>query len=206
MRAGRDPPRARRHRVSLAIVGLPLWWQFFGPQSYHGLGHGRADNDLIEFIQFPMNSIGYQLWPGEKLSVNATEHNAYFGWPLILLLAVAAFALWSRSVVRAAVVSILAMVVLSLGRELTVFGDSTGIWMPWSLFYKLPLLDSLMELRLAMACLPLMGLILALAVDAAIRNGDRRIMIAGVAAAILALIPITPLPIPVNEKPARRRS
>ncbi len=188
--------------VTLALVGFPLWWQFFGPQAYHGLGHGRADNDLFEFLQFPMNSIGYQLWPGEKLSVNATEHNAYFGWPLLVLIAVAAFALWSRKVVRAAVVAILAMVVLSLGRELTVGGDDTGIWMPWSLFYQLPLLDSLMELRLAMACLPFLGLLLAMAVDAAIKHGDRRVTIAGVAGAVLALLPITPLPLPTKEKPA----
>ena len=72
-------------------------------------------NDLKTFAQFPSESLGGVFAPGQNVAINPTEKNAYFGWPLLVLVAAAAFWLWRNRVVRAAAVTIAVLSVLSFG-------------------------------------------------------------------------------------------
>jgi hypothetical protein len=76
-----------------------------------------------------------------------SEAAAYIG-PL-LLLAVVAFAVtqWRRTAARVILAVIAVCYVLSLGTELHVAGDATGVWMPWSLLHPLPVFDHVISSR-----------------------------------------------------------
>ena len=62
----------------------------------------------------------------------------------------------------AAAATVAVMGVLSLGVELTVAHTDTGITLPWAWFAKLPLLESVLESRFAMGCIPAIAILLTL--------------------------------------------
>ncbi len=99
---GIAPPLALAAAIALMLTEIPLWWQFFGPQSYRSIDHGPMGNDLKAIVQFPSESLGGLFAPGQYVAINETEQNAYFGWPLLLVLAVTVALLWRERVVRAA--------------------------------------------------------------------------------------------------------
>jgi hypothetical protein len=155
--------------VSLAIVALPLAWQFFGPQSYHSLLHGDAGNPLAAFV-----STGH--------AMNPTEENALLGWPLIVVAVGAVILMWRRVLVRALALTAVAAAVLSLG--------APG---PWTLFARLPLYESVIESRMAMVCIPPIGILLSMLVA--------RLPVAGLVATAAAFVPIAPGPLAVADRP-----
>ena len=83
--------------VSLVIVAVPLWWQFFGPQSYSALEHGLRGNDAAAFTAFASDSLAGGEYSGAGLAMNRTEENAFFGWPLVLVVLGITVALWRVS-------------------------------------------------------------------------------------------------------------
>ncbi len=149
--------------VALLIAGFPLYWQFFGPQSFHSLLHGSAGNDTAAFTRFATQSIAGAPDAAADVSMNRTEENAFFGWPLIVLMVVLTVWLWRDVVSRALAITMYVMALLSLGVEITVAHDDTGVAGPWKWLGQLPLLDSLLESRLAMGCIPVVGALLAIA-------------------------------------------
>lgn len=185
--------------TTIAISGVPIWWQFFGTQSYHALDHTKTSNDLAEFVQWPDRSVGNLLWSSERLSLNPTELSAYYGLLLVLVVAIVV-AMWSRPLVRAAGVAIAVMCVLSLGSEVSIGGNETGIPLPWALLRELPPLGSAVELRFAGACLPLIAMIVAIAVDATLRNRNRDMRILGIGGLAVALVPLIPTPLEVMPR------
>ncbi|RVW00093.1 glycosyl transferase [Rhodococcus spongiicola] len=183
--------------VALAIVAVPLWWQFFGPQSYRVIEHGPVGNDALAFTRFPTQSLAGDPGSAAGLSMNATEENAFFGWPLLLLVSMTAVWLWRLPMARAAAATVAVMAVLSMGVELTVAHNDTGITLPWSWFAKLPLLESVLESRFAMGCIPAIAILLALGTDRAIaagRIGQRPTTLLWVGWLVVALLPLAPTP------------
>lgn len=166
--------------VAVMLVGLPLVWQFFGPQSYHSLLHGPVGNPLGAFTTFSTQSLAGG--DAAALSLNPTEENAFFGWPLIVVATVAAASLWQRPLVRALTVTGFGAAVLSLG--------APG---PWEWLARLPLYESVLESRMAMVCIPPIGILLALWVD--------RLPVVGLVATVAALLPIVPTPLEVADRP-----
>jgi hypothetical protein len=160
--------------VSLLLVGYPLWVQFTGPASYHGLVHGPAGNDLASFGELPRQSIGGQLLHSGQLVANPTEQNSFFGWALLLLVLLAMVWLWREVPARLASITLLVLAALSLGNPLYLDTRSTGVPGPWLALARLPLFDSLIEARLTLACLPAIGVLLALASDRALTRAPRR--------------------------------
>lgn len=186
--------------VTLAITGVPIWWQYFGPQSYGTLDHTGTSNDLLEFVQFPEHSVGNLLWTTERLSTNPTELSAYYG--LLLPVVVAAIVvMWGRPLVRAAALAIGVMVVLSLGPTLDIAGHHTGIPLPWAALREIPPLSTIVELRFAGACLPLIAMVIAMAIDRILRSKDRDVRILGLGALAVALVPLVPTPLDVVPRP-----
>jgi hypothetical protein len=188
--------------VSVALVGYPLWLQFTGPGSYRRLGHELAGNDLAAFPALPRQSMGGQLLHPGQLVDNPTEQNAFFGWPLLALLLVVAVWLWRELPVRLASITLAALFALSLGSPLFAGGISTGVPGPWVALARLPLFDSLIEARLTLAGLPLIGMLLAVATDRTLsahhpapRLGLRRLIarwlwFPALAAALVPLLPV----------------
>jgi hypothetical protein len=179
--------------VALPLVAYPLWMQFFGPQSYSRMGHGGAGNDLAAFVV------------PQQFAANATEENAFVGWPLVILVVVLGIWLWRVAAARALVLTAAVLAVLSLGWELVVDGVPTGIPMPWLVVSQLPLYDSLLGSRLAMACVPVAGILLAMGSERILtlaRNVTHvplRLLWSGMLVAVL--LPIAPMPLSVVERP-----
>ena len=187
--------------VACALLAYPLWWQFLGPQSYRSIDHGPAGNPLAAFGAHSSQSVGSLLFGGAPhLAMNGTEENAFFGWGLVVL--VTALAVWLRHDLCARLAATTAGVgaVLSLGAEITVDGRPTGWPGPWALLSELPLFESVLESRMALACVPAVGCLLALATQRVVdARPDRplgtvalRALWAGALAA--ALLPLVPLP------------
>ncbi|WP_245677628.1 glycosyl transferase [Nocardia acidivorans] len=192
--------------ITLALTEIPLWWQFFGPQSYRSIDHGPMQNDLKALFQFPSESLGGVLQHGQNVAINPTEENSYFGWPLLLLVLMTAVFMWRERVVRAAVTVIVAGSVLSLGSTLLIGKRDTGITMPWHWFEEVPLLNSVLESRFTMAAIPAIAIMLAMGTQRALEYWrvsatDWR-PLAWFAAMTLALLPLTPTVLPVVQRPA----
>ncbi|MBO0855632.1 MAG: glycosyl transferase, partial [Nocardia sp.] len=192
--------------ITLVVCAIPLWWQFFGPQSYQAIDHGPVGNDLDSLIQFPTESLGGKLAPGKPVAMNPTEENAYFGWPLLVLTTATTIWLWrarhrEHRVVRACATTALVCGVLSLGISLRIGRTDTGFILPWAALSHVPLLDTVLETRFILAAVPAIAAILALATERIIRYA--RISTTDIrpavwfAALALALIPLVPTALPV---------
>ena len=196
--------------VGLAIIGVlaayPLYVQFAGPQSYHGIPSGGVGlgNDLLSIVSYPRRSLGGDASVAERVGVNATEENAFFGWPLLVLAVCLAGWLWREATVRAAVITATVFGVLSLGPRIRWDGQPTnGVFGPWSLLDGLPLFDSVVPTRLSIIAIPCIALLLAIAIDQVrrLQEGPGAKALGWIAAGALAgaLVPLTPTPIPTND-------
>jgi len=190
--------------VAVVLLAYPLYVQFFGPQAYHGLprdirGYGA---DLASFVAFSRESIAGHPETAQRLAQNPSEENAFFGWPLVVL--VGALVWWLRR--NAAVVGLavagLIFALLSLGPTIRFEGRSNGIPGPWRVLGGLPVLDSAVPTRWALAITPIVGILLALGGDHIARLTRQhpasagQIRLAAVTVAVMALLPNAPTPLP----------
>ncbi|MEV7033746.1 dolichyl-phosphate beta-glucosyltransferase [Streptomyces sp. NPDC093272] len=183
--------------VCLPIVAYPLYWQFSGPQSYHSVLHGdNAGNSPLSLIAFSERSMLFGD-PGRanELSLNPTEQNAFYGWPLVLLAFAVAVRLWSRPLVKALAFTSVAAAVLSMGPKIRIPLTDTVYSGPWALVRKLPLFESVIEGRVAMICAPALGVLLALALEEVLGARRARTQYFGLLAVVLAVLPIVPAPL-----------
>ncbi|GAA5047314.1 glycosyl transferase [Nocardia callitridis] len=203
---GIAPTLAVAATITLLLTAIPLWWQFFGPQSYREIDHGPMGNDIKSIAQFPSESLGGVFAPGENVAINDTEQNAYFGWPLLLLLVVTLKLLWRERVVRATTAVIVVFTVLSFGPVAKFGHGETVIGLPWSWAEHVPLLNTVLETRLTMAVVPAIAVVLAMATERAVaawqRTADDWRPLAWFAALLCALLPLTPTVLPVTERAA----
>jgi hypothetical protein len=193
------------------VLGYPLYRQFFGPGSYHGLpdyilAYGA---DLHSYWSFARRSIAGNPDISGRLAQGATEENSFFGWPLLLLLLAVVVWLRSMPVVRALVFTGLTFTALSLGSVIVSNGQSTNLPGPWGLVHRLPVFDSVVPTRLALVVTPVVGCLLAVAVSRldgvadSLRMPDKRLVIRwlGIAVIGVALLPLTPTKQPAFDRP-----
>ncbi|MEU6643389.1 glycosyl transferase [Saccharomonospora sp. NPDC046836] len=191
--------------VALVLVAFPLWWQFAGPQSYAGLEHGLKGNDAAAFTSFATESVAGDPEAARELSMNRTEENAFFGWPLVVLLTGVSIALWRVVSARALAVAMFVLAWISMGVVLVVNGAGTAIPGPWLLLFDLPLYDSVLESRFAMGSVPVAGILLAMATERVLRyrapdEWRYTARIAWFSALTFALVPIAPTELRVHER------
>jgi hypothetical protein len=207
--------------VVAVIAGYPLWVQFFGPLRQHGSPFmlDYFKNDLSSFV-VPSS---YQLFHTAGSAAAAAryqgllpEYLGYIGWPLLVVLVLAAVACWRRLPARAAAVACLVLGVFSLGGTLLFGGHHhPAIKLPWYWLQGLPLLESALPDRFCLVADGAAAALLAFAVDAAVPAfaafAARRHRCLGLsrlsagwrpaavvlAAAVLAALPIVPKPLPV---------
>ncbi|MFI2431192.1 glycosyltransferase [Streptomyces sp. NPDC018693] len=188
--------------VCLPLVLHPLLWQFSGPQSYTHLPHDPATaNSPLALLSFAERSLlAGDADRANALSVNPTEQNAFYGWPLALLAVAVTVRLWHRRpVVRALSATAALAALLSLGPIIPVPLTATAVPGPWALLDTLPLLESVLVGRLAMICAPVLGMLLALAL--ADLPDVRRRRLGLLAAVTLALLPLVPAPLRSEQRP-----
>lgn len=190
--------------VALLLLAYPLYVQFFGPGTYRGLSpliRGYS-TDLASYVAYSRESLAGDEPGARGLAQNPTEENAFFGWPLLVL--IAALVWWLRRNVVVWALALLAVIfaVLSLGREILFNGELTGIPAPWAVLENLPILHSVVPTRWALAITPLFGILLAYGAQRARTLANRnpaarpQIRFATVTVLAMALLPLLPTPLP----------
>ncbi len=193
--------------VALALVGVPLWWQFLGPQSYASIWHPPAGNDLAQLWGRATRTVGADPWASAGLSMNRTEENSFFGIPLWVAAGATLVLLWRSVVVRALAAVVVLACWLSLGEEVTLHGVPLGIPGPWAVLEHLPVVENVLPTRFALVALPALGVLLALGVEGGRRAVDRYVgvrgpgLALGLVVGVLALLPVVPTPLVVDPRP-----
>jgi hypothetical protein len=202
--------------VTAVIAGYPLWVQFFGPLRQHGSPFllDYFKNDLSSFVvpsSYQLIHTAGSAAAAARYQGQLPEYLGYLGWPLLVVLVLAAIACWRRLPARAAAVTCLVLGVFSLGGTLLFGGHyHPAIKLPWYWLQGLPLLESALPDRFSLLADGAAAALLAFAVDAAIPAfaafAARRLPRLSVgwrpaavvmAVAVLAVLPIVPKPLPV---------
>ena len=192
--------------TTLLLAGRALWVQFFGPLTEHGSAFlfDFYKNDLSAFT----TPSGLLLFHTSASAAAAAryqggppEYLAYLGVPLIIVVALAIVALWRELPVRAAGLTLVVLVLLSLGAHPLVGGTvQNGVTLPWAWLGHLPVVSSVLPARISVVADGAAAALLAFAVDAARSRlaRRRRMSLAVTGIAVLAVLPLIPLPLPVQ--------
>ncbi|MFI7490771.1 hypothetical protein ACIBXA_20545 [Micromonospora echinaurantiaca] len=193
--------------ASAVVLAYPLYVQLFGPGAYQGLSRliRGYSTDLVSFVAFSRESLAGDERSAAGLARNPTEENAFFGWPLAVL--VVALVWWLRRNVVVLGLAALGLLLglLSLGREIRFNGRETGIPGPWAALENLPILHSVVPTRWSLALTPVIGLLLAYGAECvrtlAARFPTARPQLRFATATVLtmALLPLLPTPLPAER-------
>ncbi|MFF5214993.1 hypothetical protein [Micromonospora sp. NPDC000442] len=190
--------------IAGSLLAYPLYIQFAGPMAYHGLSDAVRDygNDIAAYFAPGSPTIGGNQRANVNLAPNYSEENAFFGWSLALI--AVGIVLWLRRevLVRALAATAAFYTILSLGERIT-WWDRELIVGPWEWLVRLPLLDAVVPTRFGMITSVVVAVLLALAIErTSTLSMDRRIVRTLTAAGlVLALLPITPMPLPMTSRP-----
>ncbi|WP_157756650.1 hypothetical protein [Plantactinospora sp. KBS50] len=202
----RAGPLLRRLAVAVPTAGVllayPVWFQFAGPGSYRGMPFSPSGFylDLASYTTMARQSItGSDAVPG-LLSPNLSEESSFFGLSLIVLVAVVVLWQWRRPLVRALAVTAVCFAALSLGNEIWIKRQDTGIPGPYRLVSRLPLLDLVVPARFPLICIPIVAILLAISLDRAYRLPGRPVRLLWTGAVAAVLLPLVPTPL--RSKPA----
>lgn len=189
--------------VTLGVLAYPLAVQFFGPQSYHGLPQfvRNFGADLGSFTAYATRSVAGNGVTAERLAQNPAEENAFLGWGMVILFF--GLLVWMRR--RVAIVTMgsvaLLFAAMSLGPRIFLNGINTGVPGIWSVLHSVPVLNSAVPTRWAMAIAPVVGIVLALgcqkAIDMVRMQPSARgpVRVAMITAVAMALVPLVPTPL-----------
>jgi hypothetical protein len=187
--------------VSLVALAFPLQLQFAGPQH---VPNGPFAPEIFGADLRGFWSISPLSWDGSpaqaRLATGPAEYNSFFGVPLLVLVVAATVWLWRRPVVLAAMTAGLVMAALAIGPQVNVGGSATGRAGPYRWLTGLPVLDAALPTRFALALIPIFALVLATALDRALRDPRRAVRLAVPAAVALALLPLVPAPLPTFDR------
>jgi hypothetical protein len=195
--------------VALLICGRALWVQFRGPLSAQGGWEPLSDYNYSSHLgDFVTPQAGLLFHTRASAAAAATrgpnflaEYLGYLGWPLLVVLIVAAVWFWRDPRVRAAAITWAVLEVFSLGAESrTYLGvHFPGGLLPWHWLQGLPLLGPVLPDRFALLADGAAAAVLAFSLDrarSAVPQGAgwrRRSLPAAVA--VLAVLPLIPLPV-----------
>jgi hypothetical protein len=191
--------------IALVICGYALWVQFRGPLAEHGSPWVPGDftNSGTDLVTPAGNLLLHTRASAAAAAGSSSlpEYLGYLGWPLLVVLTVAAIRYWRDPRVRATAVTCAVL-------ELFSFGGNAVAW-PWHWLQGLPLLSQVLPDRFAILAAGAAAAVLAFSLDLALSSvpqtwrWPRRSW--PFAVAILALLPLVPLPVqaaPVPPVPA----
>jgi hypothetical protein len=209
-------PRSVRHRVldtalglataavvTLVISGYALWVQFHGPLTEHGSPWTTSNftSDPANWVT-PAGNLLFHTRASAAAAVASSsllpEYLSYLGWPLLVVLVAAAIRYWRDLKVRATVVTWAVLELFSLG-------DDAGRFVPWHWLQGLPLLGQVLPDRFAIvadgAAAAALAFSLDLARSAAPQTWGWQRRGWPFAVAVLALLPLIPLPLRADPTP-----
>ncbi len=199
--------------VALLITWYPLWVQFRGPLHEHNVLERPWPGNLALFVD-PSSNLLFHTAASEAVITHynhgISEVLAYLGWPLIVVLVVAAAGFWRDLRVRAAAVACAVLELCNLGgAPLPVGGFRLpGAFLPYHWLQGLPVVAQVLPDRFCILGAGAAGAVLAFSLDRARSAAPqarpwRRGLPAAVA--VLAVLPLIPLPYhaaPVRAVPA----
>jgi hypothetical protein len=192
--------------VALLICGRALWVQLRGPLTQHGTPWPTTIHFTSSLGAFVIPPGGLLFHTSASAAAAASyptglwEYLAYLGWPLLAVLLVAAIRYWREPRVRAAAVVFAVLALFSLGGRTLVYGGVhyPGALLPWHWLQGLPFLGEILPDRFAVLADGAAAAVLAFSLDmarpAAAQASWRR-RGAPVAIAVLAVLPLVPLPV-----------
>jgi hypothetical protein len=157
--------------VAVAVAGVllayPLFLQFFGPASYHGLQPAIQSygTDVASLPAFASRTVLGPFADNGHLAPNPVEENGFLGWPVLIAVAMSMYWLRRNSIAVAAGAAALGLTLLALGPKIYFNTSRTSIPGPWALVRHLPLFDSVVPTRLSLMVLPIVAVLIALAHD-----------------------------------------
>jgi len=180
------------------VAAYPLYVQFLGPQTYHGISSTARlfGADVYSYFSFSGTSLAGDPQAATQVSQNSAEQNSFFGWPLLVFAVLVVVLMWRRIEVRAATIVGVVFAALSLGPILLVRQKQhTHIPTPYKALAKLPVFDSVITTRLSLVVIPVVGLLLALWLEQALAftgpAGEmRRTRLVAFAAVLAVLLPV----------------
>jgi hypothetical protein len=184
------------------LLAYPLWLQFAGPGSVPNGPFQTAyfSADLASWPAYsPLTVAGTEA--AAELATGPAEYNTFLGWPLLVVAAGCVIWLRDRPLVIAATAVAAVLAVLSLGPELVVNQNRTGITMPYQALLDRPVIDAALPQRYALPVVPLLAAVIVLALDRALRSLPGRVRLLGPVAIGLALLPLFPTPLPTGDRP-----
>jgi hypothetical protein len=209
-------PRAAIHRVRGVAAGLgtaagvvllmcdyPFWVQLFGPLAQHPAPAGSWNGNLGFFVDAAGNLLFHtsaSAAVGARYPLSLAEYLSYLGWPLIIVLAAAAVWFWRDFRVRTAAVTCAVAELLSQGGGNLPIGSHhlPGWLLPFHYLQRLPVISELLPDRFAILADGMAAAVLAFSIDRArsamplVRERNARVI--PVAVAVLAVLPLIPLP------------
>ncbi len=201
--------------VTGVIAGYPLWVQFFGPLRQHGSPFS-ADffkNDLAGLVvpsSLMLFHTASSAAAAAKFQGHLPEYLGYLGWPLIVVLLLAAIQFWRLLPVRTSAVACLVLGLFSLGGTLLASGyEHSGIKLPWYWLEGLPVLNVVLPDRFSIVADGAAAGLLAFSFDAAVSgfavyaaarlprlaSGWRPTAVV-MSLAVLTVLPLVPRPLP----------
>ena len=200
--------------ITLLICGRALWVQLRGPLSSHGGWEPLSDpwytSHLGAFVTPPGGLLFHTQASVAAVATGhyfLTEYLAYLGWPLLVVLIVAAVRFWRDPRVRAAAVTWAVLEVFSLGAQSRTFlgVHVPGGLLPWHWLQGLPLITAMLPARFPILADGAAAAVLAFSLDLAGSTapeaaGWRRRSLP-FAIAVLALLPLIPLPYQASAMP-----
>jgi hypothetical protein len=92
------------------------------------------------------------------------------------------------------------MALLSLGPKVVIDRERTTFSGPYLFFKGVPVIDGALPMRFALAMIPVIAILLALAWDEASRSADSWMRIGIPALIVAALLPLLPVPLPTTDR------
>jgi hypothetical protein len=199
--------------VTLVLAGWALWVQFAGPLTQGGSPFLRDFyvNDLTGFVT-PSSFLLFHTTASSAAAASyqgqAPEYLGYLGWPLIIVCALGAVAFWRSFAVRTLALTAAVLAVFSLGGHPLLSGTTHAtVNLPWHWIEVLPLGGSVLPDRLSILVDGAVAALLAVTIDevarrlaarpqwlAALTDRTRAALVGAVA--VLACLPLVPLPLP----------
>jgi hypothetical protein len=188
--------------VAAVLLAYPLWFQFFGPQSFRAIPDSPLTHaaNVKSYVMFPAQSIFGDPTLTRKYSPNYTEQESFFGWPLLALAAL--IAIWHARkdlLIRTSAMCAVILVILSWG-PVPTFGKSVlhfnGLW-----YYieGLPGFTDALPVRIALAAFPFVVLMVLRSLQL---SSQHHVAVRGVVCAVTAaaLVPLIPTQVAVSNR------
>jgi hypothetical protein len=185
--------------VALLLCGHALWVQFHGPAVSVG-GFWTS----LPAVVTPSGALFVHTGASAGAIARSPAQGAYLmylGWPLIIVLLAAMIFFWRDVRVRSTAVTFVLLEAFSLGSHVLVVTGVryAGPLLPWYWLQGLPVLDAVLPYRLSILAAGAAGAALAFAAGQARPAKPRAARwrhtgLAAVAVAVLACVPLIPLP------------